>query len=405
MLAAFAKPRGRAWLLLFEQALSPMPMLRIEMLPALHGDCILVAYGEADRPAYVLIDGGPIQAYGALRSRIERISAGRRELELFVITHVDADHIEGGVRLLGDAGLGVTFGDIWFNGWPQLAKPIPRGPARPVAAGARGPAHGEYLALRIARRDAPWNHWFGGRAIHAGIDAASLPQLTLQGGLRITVLGPLPEQLVALRDEWYKVATAAGGTPGDAGFFAPRLEAAKRYRGGASIEASVSDLGIGLNMLAAKLDASVANGSSIALLLEYACKRCALLGDAHAPGIARAFQTAARARGEQRLRLDAIKVAHHGSLRNMTPALLAAIDCDTFLISTDGSKHGHPDTAAIDLIVQHAPRPPHLLFNYLSDTTRRWQRPSGHGAADCRASFPLTAACGLAIDLHSGAIG
>ena len=381
-----------------------MPLLRIEMLPALHGDCILVAYGDAAAPVYVLIDGGPIQAYDALRARMQQISAGRRELELFVISHVDADHIEGGVKLLGDSELGVTFGDIWFNGWPQLAKPIPRGPARPAAEGVRGPVHGEYLALRIASRDAPWNRWFGGRAIHAGIDAKSLPAVTLAGGLRITVLGPLPEQLVALRDAWYKVATTAGGTPGDGDFFAPRLEAARRYRGGERLDANVTDLRAGLDMLAAKLDASVANGSSIALLLEYAGKRCALLGDAHAPGIARAFQAAAQARGEQRLRLDAIKVAHHGSARNVTPALLAAIDCDTFLISTDGSKHGHPDREAIDLIVRHARRPPHLLFNYLSDTTRRWQCPPGQDGNDCRASFPPAAGSGLAIDLHSGAI-
>ena len=37
-----------------------------------------------------------------------------------VITHIDFDHIGGVLSLLQDKDLGVTFHDIWFNGWRHL---------------------------------------------------------------------------------------------------------------------------------------------------------------------------------------------------------------------------------------------------------------------------------------------
>ncbi|MFP5462716.1 MAG: hypothetical protein ACLGII_14300 [Gammaproteobacteria bacterium] len=39
---------------------------RIEMLPALHGDCLVVEWGDERRTRRMLIDGGPIGAFGAL---------------------------------------------------------------------------------------------------------------------------------------------------------------------------------------------------------------------------------------------------------------------------------------------------------------------------------------------------
>ena len=70
-------------------------IFRIELLPARHGDCLLLEYGDAARPHRVLIDGGPIGAYGALSQRLAALPDDERELELLVITHVDGDHIEG----------------------------------------------------------------------------------------------------------------------------------------------------------------------------------------------------------------------------------------------------------------------------------------------------------------------
>ena len=75
-------------------------MLSIEMLPARHGDCLWIEYAEgvSDRTRRILVDGGPGFAYGALRARIEQLPLAEREFELVVVTHIDADHIEGIIR-------------------------------------------------------------------------------------------------------------------------------------------------------------------------------------------------------------------------------------------------------------------------------------------------------------------
>jgi glyoxylase-like metal-dependent hydrolase (beta-lactamase superfamily II) len=46
-----------------------------------------------------------------------------------VVSHIDADHIGGVIELLEDTALGVSFGDIWFNGYRHL--PAPKAPAAP----------------------------------------------------------------------------------------------------------------------------------------------------------------------------------------------------------------------------------------------------------------------------------
>src|SRR5688500_10108771 len=90
------------------------------MLPAGHGDSLWIEYGDPQRPTRILIDGGTAQTFKALHARLAALPPDDRRFELFVVTHVDADHIEGAVKLLHDTSLGVQFDDIWFNGWAQL---------------------------------------------------------------------------------------------------------------------------------------------------------------------------------------------------------------------------------------------------------------------------------------------
>ena len=109
-------------------------MFRIEMLPAGHGDSLLVAYGDPQAPHYVLIDGGPYYVYRnkkyvarkTLSKRMTQLVADGGRLELLVITHVDADHIEGAVRLLANRTPDLKIEDVWFNGRKHLTVvPLP----------------------------------------------------------------------------------------------------------------------------------------------------------------------------------------------------------------------------------------------------------------------------------------
>jgi beta-lactamase superfamily II metal-dependent hydrolase len=98
-------------------------MISIELLPAAHGDAIWIEYGPASRPHRILIDGGPAPTYEAgLRRRIATLPEQKRMLELMVVTHIDADHIDGALILLQElAALKVRVDELWFNGWDQIS--------------------------------------------------------------------------------------------------------------------------------------------------------------------------------------------------------------------------------------------------------------------------------------------
>ena len=92
------------------------------MLPAQRGDALWLTCGErGGQTHHVLVDGGPQETIPTLVPELERriraLPGETNRVELFVITHIDADHIQGAVSLLSDADRVPLFGDIWFNGW------------------------------------------------------------------------------------------------------------------------------------------------------------------------------------------------------------------------------------------------------------------------------------------------
>jgi hypothetical protein len=373
-------------------------VFRVKLLPALQGDCIWIEYGEEDSLSRVLVDGGPLGGYPALRGEIERLPPDQRTFELLVVTHIDTDHIDGIVKLMRHPELGAKFQEVWFNGWPQL-DPLPT--LAPATEGAsdegRGPISGSYLDHLLIRGGKACNARFRERAVCVADDGV-LPRVRLAGGLELTLLSPTVDKLRSLRTTWRKAFAKLGGEPGDADFVQSRLDNDKRFRGD---EGAAPVVPSGLDEAAASataLDDAVANGSSIAFVAEYAGQRCALLGDAHAPLIEKSFRRMAFARNEEKLRLTAVKLSHHGSKGNTTPGLMRAIDCRSYLVSTDGSIFHHPDDEAIQCVVAYA-KPARLFFNYQSERTIGWSNAPPGASADYTAQYPTHSGESLEIDL------
>ena len=101
-------------------------------------------------------------------------------------------------------------------------------------------------------------------------------------------------------------------------------------------------------------------------------KRCLLTGDSHGPVLEKGIRLLAAQRGEARLAVDVMKAPHHGSLRNVTKALVRAVDAPTWLFSSNGVKHGHPHKEAVARVVQGGGRPLHLKFNYRTPVNEVW---------------------------------
>ena len=72
-----------------------MATFRLKMLPAADGDCLLLSWGAGGPLHHLVVDGGRQGAYAHLKQELEAIARAGEKLALYVLTHVDADHIEG----------------------------------------------------------------------------------------------------------------------------------------------------------------------------------------------------------------------------------------------------------------------------------------------------------------------
>jgi hypothetical protein len=374
-------------------------MFRIEMLPAAHGDCLWIEYGAADQTHRILIDGGPAHTYPSLRERVLHLPSTQRHFDLLVVTHIDADHIEGIIRLLQDAqALDCVFDRIWFNGAPQLNQvPDPAGEAL-------GAMQGEILGLLIKayeeqRGESIWNKGMSEQIAYIPATAEKLPVIDLPGDCRLTLLSPDHERLLELKDHWRDELDKAGVDSGDLQTLKFKLESSRHLRplgdvlGEDDDALELEELGLDLtwqpdDMLGSTKgepggdapfgsDTSLANGSSIAFLLEYPkdkpTTRFLLAGDAW-PSVLESSIERLLPQTTGQLKLTGFKLPHHGSIANLSPGLLSRIDCKHYLISTNGALFRHPHSRAVELLLErhNARAQARLHFNYLTSTTSAW---------------------------------
>lgn len=331
--------------------------MRISLLPARHGDCIWVEWDDGGRTRRLLVDGGPRHALPDLQARLP---AGSCRFELLVVTHVDTDHIGGVLGLLTHLPDGVDFGDVWFNGWKHLP-----------TDDELGPAEGELFSAVIERRRLPWNRAFrGGPAARTRRDGFRVKRLG--GGMTVTLLSPSRAELARLRPVWEKTVRENGLEPGSSedalAELAHREDLPPDLLGDETIDPA-RDAGKPFVE-----DDSEANASSIVLLLEQGERRVLLCGDAYPSLVVPVVERLARDRGEARLRLDALKISHHASKKNIDNSLLAAVDCDRYLVSTNGAHYKHPHAAALSRVVVHGGERTTLCFNYDNEHTKPWRR-------------------------------
>lgn len=362
------------------------PYIQVEMLPALQGDAILVRCVAAKGTTNILIDAGLASTYhDFVRPRLLELHAAGEDLAAFIITHIDADHIEGAIAFLADNGDSTTpavipVRDVWHNSYRHLPL-VGRTPSRdeatrvlsqiPIvslsAPGEISARHGSTLAAQITRLHYPWNHAFGGHA--AVTESSQVRRINVQDNLRITLLSPTPPQLARLAREWRKElimlgvpSTAGNSLDFELAFEAVLLQRPTEEGVDESTTISSTHLAEAPEPSTFREDRSITNASSLAFLLEFEGKSALLLGDG-LPSVVLA-QLQPLLGSAPHLAAGLVKVSHHGSKRNTSPALLDRLRSDHFLVSTDGSKHRHPDMEALLWIVASQPQGTCLHFNY-----------------------------------------
>jgi hypothetical protein len=338
----------------------------LDVIPALKGDCLILHYGSKDDPHMVLIDGGPSGVYDSLRQRFEQIREAR-ELEdqqplfvdLLMVSHVDDDHIRGILDLtkeLKEAADNqqpplVKLLGVWHNSFENIIeeKPAPL-PAAFDGFGTASldgdPPEGltDYVddddaeavrsslkVLQSIKQGAQLRKNLDGLGLGSSINvffqdkkqlvvAEGQNSLPMGNGLSFTVVGPMDAEVEALRQkhqQWLKDLAKEGKKPED--------------------------------VLAAYVDKSVTNLSSIVVLAKVGDNTMLLTGDALGKKILDGLELVGLVLKGGTLEVDIFKVPHHGSSNNLAEDFFQRIIAKDYVFSGNG-EHGNPERESLEML-------------------------------------------------------
>jgi beta-lactamase superfamily II metal-dependent hydrolase len=323
--------------------------MELRLLQANNGDAIhLKIKDEEDNFCNILIDGGTRDTYicknhknklqnGVLKNLIEQIKTNGEFIDLLILTHVDDDHIGGILKWFEqDAYAKDLVKKVWFNSGRLISEyfqqeEIPenfliiKNEHSTITSIPQGVIFEDFIEE---------NNIWDRRIIKSGNEI-------IFSGLKFTILSPSENQLKKLLTKWEKEF--------------PIVDTSR-----------VNDYSISLSELVAsdsfREDSSIHNGSSIAFILENQDKKILFLGDAHPQTIIDSLTNMGYSR-QNPVRVDFVKLSHHGSKANTNNELLNLIQSENFLISSDGSKHNLPDKQCLARII-NTKKKVNLYFNY-----------------------------------------
>jgi hypothetical protein len=326
------------------------------MLPAQRGDALWITYGTNMRH-HVLVDAGPQETIPTvvpqIEERIATLTGTTNRVDLFVVTHIDADHIQGAVSLLSDKRRVPLFADIWFNGFEHHKT------GRRKSKMLGGP-DAERLSTPLIAHPNRWNRAFGGARVAVAPEGA-LPKVKLPGGMEITLLAPDPARMAKLIPEWVKTCQRAGIDPGKGAPKIPSSWRRDRMLGKPRFDPET------IANTRFYPDRSIPNGAGIAFVAEYEHKRVLFAADCPASAIIAGLDRMSPDRAP--IDFDAVKLAHHGSRFNTNLELCERIKCGKWLVSTNGARFGHPDPECLARVIV-TQRKPTFYLNYVTDQVK-----------------------------------
>lgn len=322
-----------------------MPLI-IKILPAYNGDSIHISYGEKDEMTNILVDGGIARTYPQfLQQYLKVIKARKQFIDLLIVTHYDSDHIGGINRLFDDIDIyrDGFIKKVWFNSGKLIIRDMKRKKGKinhePIELNDKEISLREGICL--AGKLKSLNCW-GKDTIKAGF-------IFPLKDVKIEVISPFRNSLKKINKKW-------------------QIEEDKQK----NISASGNDYDVPIDELIKRKfdkDTNIFNESSIAFILHYKNRRILMSGDASPSRTTDYFIKNKKISSSNRLKLDLVKVSHHGSKRNTSPDFLKFIDCSHFIISTDGNTHGHPAKECLARIINSQKPGVTFYFNYENENT------------------------------------
>lgn len=384
-------------------------MIKIHMLQAGSGDCFLVqiepdTYNEIN----ILIDCGYNYLRG-IKEHLERIISKGKKIDRFIITHYDADHIQGALTLIKENGKADSpklfpIEQVWLNTFRHLQFSIrndlkdskiekvineltnlDKRVNKVDITGDKSARQASLLGKELYANGYNWNTDFDNLAA----SPENCKCVKLSEGLSIELLTPSFSRLETLEKDFIKYLKTKGLTPTDDEVFDDAFELYCKTKNkqktsfigdksGSSKVISSDSIKLFSKGEKYKADTAIENGSSISFILHYKEKKVLFTGDAFAEDIENALLKVYPNKEEHPIIFDAIKMPHHGCYNNCSPSLLKLIDSNNYLFSTSGASHNHPDIETIACIIHRVPQSEedkrNLYFNYPLDNISAFKK-------------------------------
>jgi hypothetical protein len=346
----------------------------LDVRRARKGDCFLLHFGQENEPGLVMIDGGPKDVYKPqLKPRIEQIRRARGlseqeplEVELLMVSHIDDDHIQGILDMTREMIVTknsrqpqlVNILRFWHNSFDAIIgkKPQELTSAFKSQFGIAG-LDGDLSDAKAAEVEEEASP----ELTEQGVVADSLKVLSsVEQGYRLrndsTNLGFPPNsefdgKLVMTQEHGKRIEIGQGLTFTVVGPMEPELQALYEKHN-KWLEDLQKEKKSPPKVLAAYVDPSITNLSSIVILAQAGDKRMLLTGDARGDKILQGLQLAGLLGTDKtsRINVDVLKVPHHGSSNNLDQDFFKRITAKHYVFSGDG-EHGNPERETLQMLL------------------------------------------------------
>ena len=346
--------------------------MKITLFNAGNGDCILIQSASTN----ILIDGGTSSSFEHWYPEIKRLD----KLDAIFITHIDNDHTNGIIRLLEQnkqEEVPLEIKNIYFNGIKQLFSEeyserdednVSNDKFDAIKAsfeeiiGQEEIGFSEGTSLSYILKEENTNSTL--------IHNKTFQEPLLIGDFSIDIISPTLSSLNELKSLWKdilrerqvkkKVLTKNHTDAFETYINSLNNQLTTDYEVSGNNYSTIDEYASSVY----EKDSSLANETSFSLLMKCDGKSFLMLGDAH-------IETILDWIGNERLSVDAVKVSHHGSKHNIKKEFLELLNCNNYLISTNGKKHKHPDLETLSRIAKFSKKESTniLINNNIADIT------------------------------------
>lgn len=308
-----------------------MDKIEIKVYQVKCGDCFYLRYISMNKIINIFIDAGYTDTYKkTFKNDVKAILERGEKIDLFVITHIDQDHIGGIKPFLREFDIN-AIEEFWFN---QSDK---------FEIRENDFEHEISVKQGINLRDYYHSKGRNFKEVIAG-DILNIADL-----ITFKILSPTQDDLTKFKEEWKQ----------------------EEQKFEFEIASKLNDYGISIEELISNIfkeDTDLVNKSSIAFLIEIGQFKAFFSADAHPSIICKSLRNLGYSK-QNRLKLDILKVPHHGSKGNLSYELLELLDCQNFIFSANGiNRDNLPNKETIARIVGNPSRDFNkkikLYFNY-----------------------------------------